>query len=449
MARRDILPADDTAAHRAWIAAALMAEFQTPRKLPSLRMPKVQPEPLPDLFRDLVVEAEPAPAPDPVGTPIDVLLRAHFGDALPPQSPLTLKRRELRRQRAEAAALKADAEVEPEPVVPVAEPAPAEDAMARLVASGITNEFLAGLGALRDPDSPYTPRSIAFPVTLHRVGGRFQPSTAPRIWELHLSTPACGGLPFVRRVEEVTGLKARWVHDTDSRGMCGQWHHAADLANDAGWERLASSMEHTTLDGVARAAGMHVGDGSLSAANARRLLNAIGFAEPETRSCPNLCPHSDGGMQTSLVGWEAIHAVEDGLIVPGNPKRGTYARVTVAGWRSVGKEPPAPKPATPKKSKTGPLAEDVAYVIDAIQAILPKGVPTYVKEVLSVGRVPRSKTRRIVEIVLWDGGIGRMEISGEPGAHGYHWKTAGGDGRPFHWDEAEQAWVRIDEPEAA
>lgn len=333
MARRDILPADDTAAHRAWIAAALMAEFQTPRKLPSLRMPKVQPEPLPDLFRDLVVEAEPAPAPDPVGMPIDVLLRRHFGDALPPQSPLTLKRRALKRQRAEAAALKA--EVEPEPVVPVSEPVPAEDAMARLVASGI-----ASLGALRNPEAAsYTPRSIGFPVTLQRVGGPFQPPTVPRIWELHLSTPACGDLPFVRRIEEVTGLKAKWVPDSP-RGSLGQWHHAVDLATDEGWERLASSMEHTTQEGVVRAVGIHVGRGDLSAANGRRLLSAVGVPEPDTRACPNIRPNPDGGLQSSLDGWETIHAVEDGLVVPGNSKRHTYAQVTEAGWRSVGKPPP-------------------------------------------------------------------------------------------------------------
>ncbi|KQO66600.1 MULTISPECIES: hypothetical protein [Methylobacterium] len=207
--------------------------------------------------------------------------------------------------------------------------------MARLVASGIANEYIAGLGALRDPDNraPYSPRSIGFPVRLHRVGGPFQPPTAPRIWELHLSTPACGDLPFVRRVEEVTGLRAIWA---SGPGTLGQWHHAVDLANDDGWERLASSMEHTEPRMVANAIRMHVAVGSLSAANGRRLLLAVGVAEPETRACLN----PDSSMQSSLGGWQAIHAVEDGLVAPGNPKRNTYARVTDAGWRSVGREPP-------------------------------------------------------------------------------------------------------------
>lgn len=332
--------------------------------------------------------------------------------------------------------------------VPAQEPAPIpapQDAMERLVASGISNEYIAGLGALRDPDAPFIPRSTGFPVTIHRVGGPFQAPTAPRKWELHLSTPACADLPFVRRIEEFTGLKARWDPDFN-RGMCGQWHHAVDLATDEGWERLASSMEHTTPKAVSRSAGIHLGYGSLSIGNARRLLSAVGVIEPETRSCPNIMPSSSSSLTMSLDGWEAVHAVEDGLVVPGNPKRSTFARVTDAGWRSVGKEPPAPKPAKPKKgSLTRPSPDDVTFVMNAIAAILPKGVPTYVMEVLRVGRVPRSTHRRIVEIVLWDGGTGRLEISGVAGAHGYHWKTTGGDGRPFHWDEAAGGWTRIDE----
>lgn len=113
MARRDILPADDTAAHRAWIAAALAAEFQTPRRMPSLRMPKgaaVPDAPLPDLFRDILdvmaAPTEPA-ASEPVGMSPGELLRSHFGEALPGPTVLTVRRRELKRQRAEAAEVEA------------------------------------------------------------------------------------------------------------------------------------------------------------------------------------------------------------------------------------------------------------------------------------------------------------------------------------------------------
>ncbi|MCG5246924.1 hypothetical protein LPC10_17440 [Methylorubrum sp. B1-46] len=289
------------------------------------------------LAAEAAAKAAKAPAVEPDdGTPGETRLGRHLIriGAIEPPTPLALKRRRLKDERAAAARAAAEAEAAAEPSAP--EPEPAPDAMARLVASGISNEYLAGLGALRDPDAPWSPRSIGFPVRLHRVGGPFQPPTAPRIWELHLSTPACGDLPFVRRVEEVTGLKAKWV----STASMGGWHHAVDLSNDEGWERLAASMEHTEAGWVTSAVGMHVLDGSLGTANARRLLLAIGVSEPAARTCPNIRPNPDAGLQMSLGGWEAIHAVEDGLIVPGNPKRNTFARVTDAGWRSVGKEPP-------------------------------------------------------------------------------------------------------------
>ena len=64
------------------------------------------------------MDGPPKDEPAPVGTPIDVLLRAHFGNALPPQSPLTLKRRELKRQREAEAAEKARQERELPPLDP-------------------------------------------------------------------------------------------------------------------------------------------------------------------------------------------------------------------------------------------------------------------------------------------------------------------------------------------
>ncbi|MGU3543550.1 hypothetical protein [Methylobacterium sp. A52T] len=268
-----------------------------------------------------------------------------FEGAISPPSPLALKRRERRAEReaaAKAEAQEAKAAAKAARKAKAAAPPSAEpDAMERLVASGIANEYIAGLGALRDPDAPWSPRSIGFPVTLHRVGGQFQPQTAPRIWELHLSTPACGDLPFVRKIEGITGLKAIWAPDRH-RGLCGRWAHAVDLSTDADWEQLASSMEHTTPALVADAVGLHVVNGSLSVGNACRLLMAVGVEEPEHRVCPNLTPNPDGSLVTSLGGWEAVYAVEDRLIVPGIPKRNTFARVTDAGWRSVGKVPPTP-----------------------------------------------------------------------------------------------------------
>lgn len=339
---RHVFPASSTHAdHLAWCRLRLAEPLTIPQPLPTLRKPRAEPvAPLPEMFDRLPVQRKgekQRPAPPPAGTPLHVIVSGIFEGAISPPSALALKRRERRAEReaaAKAAALEAKAATKPKAEAP---PSTEPDAMERLVASGIANEYIAGLGALRDPDAAYTPRSIGFPVTLFRVGGGFQPPTAPRIWELHLSTPACADLPFVRRVEEVTGLRAKWV----GRAL-GQWHHATDLANDADWERLASSMEHTEPRMVADAVGMHVGYGDLSVANGRRLLLAVGVDEPGDRSCPNLSINPDAGLVTSLGGWEAIHAVEGGLITPGNPKRSTYARATDAGWRSVGKEPPTP-----------------------------------------------------------------------------------------------------------
>lgn len=111
-----------TDAHREWIAEALAAPFETPRRIPTLGRVKVRTEPLPDLFRD-ILDALDAPSepetPTPVGMSPGELLRSHFGEALPGPSAHTLKRRALKRQRVEA-----EAKVQPEPVAAAPDPAP-------------------------------------------------------------------------------------------------------------------------------------------------------------------------------------------------------------------------------------------------------------------------------------------------------------------------------------
>lgn len=113
MTRRTVLIASDEAAHRAWIAAAVSAGFQTPTRFPTLRRPKLAaetPEPLSDLFRDILGMQDAQPEPEasaPVGVSPGDLLRSHFGDALPGPSALTVRRRELKREREAEAAEKA------------------------------------------------------------------------------------------------------------------------------------------------------------------------------------------------------------------------------------------------------------------------------------------------------------------------------------------------------
>ncbi|BCM81710.1 hypothetical protein mvi_01710 [Methylobacterium indicum] len=89
-----------------------------------------------------------------------------------------------------------------------------------------------------------------------------------------------------------------------------------------------------------------------------------------------------------------------------------------------------------------PTFQDCADVHAAIGAILPPGVPTYADAIVAVSR---PGGRILADIRLWDGAVGRVEISGEPGAHGYRWETTGVEGTAFHWDARARAWERIPE----
>lgn len=88
-----------------------------------------------------------------------------------------------------------------------------------------------------------------------------------------------------------------------------------------------------------------------------------------------------------------------------------------------------------------PSPEDVAYVQAAILDILPKGWPSYAKEVISI---QKARGVRICRLRLFDDEIGILQLSGQPGAHGYAWKVGEVDKRPFHFDEEAWAWVRVD-----
>lgn len=190
-----------------------------------------------------------------------------------------------------------------------------------LIAAGLGNRYSLSMGyALQDTSVPYTPRSIAFPVTLKR-----DRDGTPHLF---VASPAYGDLPYVRRVEEVTGLKAT-SHPSASGAF---WHHAVDLANDAGWEHLAASMEFTTLDRVGQAVGMNVIDGELSLANARTLMGRLDLPEPADRSADAIAEIqvNFGGFGLDGSAWTAIHAVEDGWVAPGRKRKGrtVYAALT-------------------------------------------------------------------------------------------------------------------------
>lgn len=174
--------------------------------------------------------------------------------------------------------------------------------------------------ALQDTSVPYTPRSLAFPVTLKR-----DRDGTPHLF---VASSVYADLPYVRRVEAVTGLKA--IPHSNASGAI--WHHAIDLATDAGWERLAESMEFTTRERVAQAVNMTVIDGELSPANARSLLERLGLPEPADRSAAALAEIqvNIGGFGLDGSPWAAIHAVEDGWISAGRKgkRREVYATLT-------------------------------------------------------------------------------------------------------------------------
>jgi hypothetical protein len=202
---------------------------------------------------------------------------------------------------------------------------------AALIEAGLANLYSLSMGyALRDMTVPFAPRSIAFPVTLRRDrGGRPY---------LFLSTPACADLPYVRRVEEVTGLKAVWAPSNCDGGM---WHHAIDLATDAGWERLAGSMEHTKISHVLHAVGLNVFWGELSVGNARALLERIGEPEPADARPAILGswakPFGASVTNNYLHGWGSVRAIELGWATPKcmKGKREIEAAFTEAGLAAI------------------------------------------------------------------------------------------------------------------
>lgn len=190
-----------------------------------------------------------------------------------------------------------------------------------LIAGGLGCRYSLSMGyALQDLSVPYTPRSLAFPVTLKR-----DREGTPHLF---VASPVYADLPYVRRVEAVTGLKA--ISHPNASGAF--WHHALDLATDAGWERLAGSMEFTTLECIAQAVGMEVIGGKLSPANARSLMRRLGVEEPADRSASALAEIDINlhGFRVDRTAWVAIHAVEDGWVKPGHSRKGrtVYASLT-------------------------------------------------------------------------------------------------------------------------
>lgn len=234
-----------------------------------------------------------------------------------------------------------------------AEPIPTlSDPIEALKAAGIFGKlayYCSSWGTVRDASVPYSPRSISFPCNLLQ-------DDKTGAWRLDLTTPANASNGLVQRIAEITGLKPQW--STEGRGMDGRWHHAVDLAEDKGIDRLLASLEHTTSNMALTAIGHGVHYGRLSLGLARKALATLNVCEPDDRShallardgmnpCrsfggPNICTgHQFTAEQRA---WAEIHAIEDGWVTKptvdkdGNTKR--YSVVTNEGWRRRGEEPP-------------------------------------------------------------------------------------------------------------
>ena len=94
-----------------------------------------------------------------------------------------------------------------------------------------------------------------------------------------------------------------------------------------------------------------------------------------------------------------------------------------------------------------PTLPDRTEIHAAIGEALPPGVPTYVRDIVAVNRAPGQKGGRIIaDLRLFDGAVGRIEISGQPGGRGYRWHSSGIERTAFHWDERARSWVRVSEP---
>ncbi|GJD66460.1 hypothetical protein [Methylobacterium frigidaeris] len=90
----------------------------------------------------------------------------------------------------------------------------------------------------------------------------------------------------------------------------------------------------------------------------------------------------------------------------------------------------------------GVSPEDEAYVRGFLVHILPQGVPTYLRRVLSVE--PHSDDPDGIEatVEIFDGGKMFLKLSGPDGEEHLRFGFPTGD-MPFHWHARTKAWRRL------
>lgn len=416
MPRRPILPADDSAAHAAWIAEALAAEFHFPRLLPILKR-RAEPEPrLPDLFIDLLdlqvtqtgaTEAAPAPTAFAEEELVEIEACLPFRYAYGPEGDAARER------------------------------------WIAWISDGATVETVSvPLKGKRN--------HTVVKVTRTRLGW---------LSSYDFNYPDSGGVggggsgPH----RDIAGFYV-WA-DREAAIQCGA--HTA-------WSSAIHPTPRQTSD--ARA-GIAVGiqaefeklgidvTAEPSRDRRRRLVTEERMAELRCQPAaevdaeePAMVAEESASVAdtpTMAVGMpiDTLLRTHFGEALPGpsalTAKRRERRRQREAeAVEKVRRDRELP-PLDPGVVMREPELADQVEVMEALYEAVPRGVPHHHKATLAVHRSPG---RIIADVRLFDDEVGRVEISGSKGARGYRWHYSGVAGTAFHWNEGARCWERIPDP---
>jgi hypothetical protein len=285
----------------------------------------------------------------------------------------------------------------------------------KLIKAGLVhNEYLLKLNrSLTNPSAGSKSRLLKFPIEfIERDDQLGTPS------QLRLRHPALADLPFVKEVEQQTGIPVIWEPlDKFGRdfGATAQWWHAVDLAEDDGFEELIATRHLTTDDAIGRGAEHGLTYGRLSPANARKLLAVIGAAEPADRSAEllrtdgisigdkgSVSIHPSAERDWGTAAWIAVHGLEDGWF----RIKGGFPKLTPEG----AKRREAPAPIDPAAAYRAALEAGTEHhgkhTIKTIEPILRSSIPAGKTR----QQVADDTGSKIGSILGWSG---KLELTGK------------------------------------
>jgi len=220
----------------------------------------------------------------------------------------------------------------------------------------VTNEFQLDLNDCLEDPKPRYPRSRMFKWPVHVDGHEDRLTVCHMLMTFE---------PFVQRIMSL--LAAPVEIEPEPAGCHGIYHHAVDLADDAGWRDLIATAHYVTPRVIMRGVVIGVLAGRLATAHARAVLDTLDASEPDDRSAFNLS-HAGGLLHPAFIDdgagsgkgntgkgkwainlysrrdpvaevWAAIHGVEDGWFA--REKYGYHNMSTAGLARHMG-VPPAP-----------------------------------------------------------------------------------------------------------